>query len=125
MPHQGIARIIESALTDHAEALARTAPENDIDLLIADGRVFPDVITVDIGHAPADRRAVRKVKFVSGAMHGIVFHEGGDVETFLDRERLRYEAQLERYAAALGEPRTKLGLYFPLLAGWREWEGTE
>ena len=49
-------------------------------------------------------------------------HEGSDVDAFLDRERLRYEAQLARYAAALGEPRTKLGLYFPLLAGWREWE---
>jgi hypothetical protein len=49
-------------------------------------------------------------------------HEGGDVDAFLDRERVRYEAQLARYAAALGEPRTRLGLYFPLLAGWREWE---
>ena len=48
-------------------------------------------------------------------------HEGADVEGFLDRERLRYEAQLARYAAALGV-RARLGLYFPLLAGWREWE---
>ena len=48
-------------------------------------------------------------------------HEGGDVETFLDRERIRYETQLARYAVALGEPQTMLGLYFPLLAGWREW----
>jgi ATP-dependent exoDNAse (exonuclease V) beta subunit len=51
-------------------------------------------------------------------------HEGADVEGFLDRERVRYEAQLKRYAAAVGEPqRTMLGLYFPLLAGWREWAG--
>jgi ATP-dependent helicase/nuclease subunit A len=49
-------------------------------------------------------------------------HEGSDVDAFLDRERERYRAQLERYAAALSEPQTKLGLYFPLLAGWREWE---
>ena len=50
-------------------------------------------------------------------------HEGSDVEAFLDRERVRYEAQLARYAAALGGgPGTHLGLYFPLLAGWREWE---
>jgi len=48
-------------------------------------------------------------------------HEGADVEGFLDRERVRYEAQLARYAAALGV-RARLGLYFPLLAGWREWE---
>ncbi len=49
-------------------------------------------------------------------------HEGADIEAFLDRERVRYEAQLARYAAALGEPRAMLGMYFPLLAGWREWE---
>ena len=49
-------------------------------------------------------------------------HEGADMESFLNRERTRYAGQLARYAAALGEPATKLGLYFPLLAGWREWE---
>ncbi len=48
-------------------------------------------------------------------------HEGGNVDAFLNQERTRYEAQLVRYAAALGERPTKLGLYFPLLAGWREW----
>ena len=49
-------------------------------------------------------------------------HEGSDVEAFLDREQERYRAQLERYAQALaqGEP-AMLGLYFPLLGGWREW----
>lgn len=52
-------------------------------------------------------------------------HEGGDVETFLDAEMERYKPQLERYAALLkrmdGRP-VKMGLYFPLLGGWREWE---
>jgi len=47
-------------------------------------------------------------------------HEGADVEGFLDRERLRYAAQLEQYAQALGGD-VQLGLYFPLLNGWREW----
>ncbi|RCX23919.1 UvrD-helicase domain-containing protein [Thioalbus denitrificans] len=51
-------------------------------------------------------------------------HEGGGVEAFLDREQERYRDQLERYARlmALREDRPiRLGLYFPLLAGWREW----
>ncbi len=51
-------------------------------------------------------------------------HEGAAVEAFLDREHERYQAQLEGYAAAMraldGRP-IRLGLYFPLLAGWREW----
>ncbi|MGZ8994863.1 MAG: PD-(D/E)XK nuclease family protein, partial [Burkholderiaceae bacterium] len=48
-------------------------------------------------------------------------HEGADVEAFLDRERLRYAGQLELYAQALGGS-AQLGLYFPLLNGWRSWK---
>jgi ATP-dependent exoDNAse (exonuclease V) beta subunit len=46
-------------------------------------------------------------------------HEGADAEAFLDRERERYAAQLARYARAVGGDH-RLGLYFPLLRGWRE-----
>jgi ATP-dependent exoDNAse (exonuclease V) beta subunit len=55
-------------------------------------------------------------------------HEGGDSGAFLDRERERYRPQLEAYAATLRafEARPiRLGLYFPLLAGWREWPAPE
>lgn len=51
-------------------------------------------------------------------------HEGGGIEDFLDREQQRYRAQLERYARILAQidPRpVRLGLYFPLFGGWREW----
>ena len=44
-------------------------------------------------------------------------HEGAEVEAFLDRERERYAAQLDAYAAALGG--ASRGLYFPLHTGWR------
>jgi ATP-dependent exoDNAse (exonuclease V) beta subunit len=51
-------------------------------------------------------------------------HEGGDLDAFLDREQERYRGQLERYArllAARHDGPTRLGLYFPQHAGWREW----
>jgi ATP-dependent helicase/nuclease subunit A len=51
-------------------------------------------------------------------------HEGGGLDEFLDRERERYTAQLERYATLMGKIDARpirLGLYFPLLGGWREW----
>ncbi|HMK14161.1 MAG TPA: 3'-5' exonuclease, partial [Burkholderiales bacterium] len=51
-------------------------------------------------------------------------HEGGDLEAFLNREQERYRKQLEQYAALmrmLDDRPLKLGLYFPLLGGWREW----
>jgi ATP-dependent helicase/nuclease subunit A len=47
-------------------------------------------------------------------------HEGGGVEAFLDEQRKRYEPQLNAYAAAFDQAR--LGLYFPLLRGWRQWD---
>ncbi len=51
-------------------------------------------------------------------------HEGTDVEGFLDQQQQRYRAQLARYAQATAQgDRAMLGLYFPLLAGWREWGG--
>jgi len=55
-------------------------------------------------------------------------HEGGDRETFLDREVERYRAQLELYARLLDAgslSELRLGLYFPLMGGWREWRAGE
>jgi len=51
-------------------------------------------------------------------------HEGSDREAFLDSENERYRDQLERYARVvrgLDSRPIRLGLYFPLLQGWREW----
>jgi ATP-dependent exoDNAse (exonuclease V) beta subunit len=50
-------------------------------------------------------------------------HEGGELATFLDSEAVRYAAQLTRYAhlaRELGPEPVRAGLYFPLLAAWRE-----
>ncbi len=51
-------------------------------------------------------------------------HEGGAVETFLDQEVERYRPQLQHYARmvrGIGGEAVRVGLYFPLLGGWREW----
>ena len=53
-------------------------------------------------------------------------HEGSGLDDFLDREQARYREQLERYAEMFRrrEQRpVRMGLYFPLLRGWREWGG--
>ncbi|MEW5837771.1 MAG: UvrD-helicase domain-containing protein [Pseudomonadota bacterium] len=48
-----------------------------------------------------------------------------EIEHFLDRQQELYRAQLESYASLLcrqdASIDTKLGLYFPALAQWREW----
>jgi ATP-dependent exoDNAse (exonuclease V) beta subunit len=51
-------------------------------------------------------------------------HQGGELEEFLDDQQRRYRDQLECYArllAPLGQP-VRVGLYFPLLDEWREWD---
>ncbi len=53
-------------------------------------------------------------------------HEGGAIDAFLDREVERYRPQLARYARLVGglastPTAVRVGLYFPLLGGWREW----
>lgn len=51
-------------------------------------------------------------------------HEGGGLNEFLDNEMLRYKAQLDNYAKLMNEidkREIRLGMYFPLVQGWREW----
>ncbi|MXZ80121.1 MAG: AAA family ATPase [Gammaproteobacteria bacterium] len=55
-------------------------------------------------------------------------HESGDVDDFLDNQQERYRDQMERYAEIMSSFETRpirLGLYFPLLKGWREWGAPE
>jgi len=77
-----------------------------------------------IDHMVIDRTFVDEhgtrwiIDFKTGA------HTGGGVDEFLDREQERYRQQLERYAVIMSkmeERPIRLGLYFPLLGGWREW----
>jgi ATP-dependent exoDNAse (exonuclease V) beta subunit len=52
-------------------------------------------------------------------------HEGGDLDEFFDMQQQRYQGQLERYARLMNNMEQRpirLGLYFPLLKGWREWQ---
>lgn len=53
-------------------------------------------------------------------------HAGSDISAFLDQEQTRYAAQLNGYARAVRALETKrplrVGLYYPALGQWREWE---
>ncbi len=77
------------------------------------------IVTAIIDRTFVDADGVRWIiDYKTGA------HEGGGVDAFLDREQARYRAQLEGYAALISRRESRpirLGLYFPLLAGWREW----
>jgi ATP-dependent exoDNAse (exonuclease V) beta subunit len=51
-------------------------------------------------------------------------HEGGGRDRFLDNEVVRYRPQMAQYAKTVrgfdSRP-IRLGLYYPMLSGWREW----
>jgi ATP-dependent exoDNAse (exonuclease V) beta subunit len=52
-------------------------------------------------------------------------HEGGDVEAFLQSEIERYRPQLDEYARAVStlDPRpVRIGLYFPLMQAFHDWQ---
>ena len=54
-------------------------------------------------------------------------HDGKDTAPFLDREQQRYAEKMAQYARAVAAleqrplSQIRLGLYFPLLNGWRAW----
>lgn len=56
------------------------------------------------------------------------FYSGEQIEHFLDEEQQRYQKQMAQYAEVmqrLENSPIRLGLYFPLLAAWREWSPKE
>ena len=83
------------------------------------GKLAGEIVGVAIDRTFVDEHGTRWiVDYKTGA------HEGADVAAFLDREEERYRSQLGRYAALMREMDSRpirLGLYFPLLNGWREW----
>ena len=78
-----------------------------------------EVISISIDRTFVDKDGTRWI-----IDYKISRHEGTDVEAFLDQQQERYKEQLEKYAMLMPAPANgtvKLGLYFPLLQGWREW----
>ncbi len=75
------------------------------------------------------RRHVLDRTFVAGGTRWIIdyktgTHAGGSPQDFLDNEQERYRTQLETYAGlirSMDSRPIRLGLYFPMLQGWREW----
>ena len=84
------------------------------------GIVEHEPVNVIIDRTFVDQQGVRWIiDYKTGG------HEGTDTGAFLDSEQNRYRPQLQRYAELMSKLDDKhairLGLYFPLLGGWREW----
>lgn len=82
------------------------------------GRIDNEIVSVKLDRTFIDNDGVRWIiDYKTGS------HKGGSAKDFLDREKLRYQDQLNTYAKlmqAKEDREVRLGLYFPQLKGWRE-----
>ena len=116
-----VRRALEGTLADARGqwlfAPTHTEVASELDLSALRGR---QVIAARIDRSFVDVAGVRWIIDFKTSLH-----EGTDLEAFLDQEQLRYREQLEAYAELLSardrRHPIRLGLYFPLHAGWREW----
>ncbi len=95
MVDQRISRIVQSALTNHAEALTGRAAKYYVYGMIADTGVAAEVLPVNVSDTSANSRAAREIKLVGCAMDGVIFHGSGHIESGL------FEA--ETHPASTGE----------------------
>jgi ATP-dependent exoDNAse (exonuclease V) beta subunit len=115
-----VLRAVERTLADRRGQWLLHTPHTDAHCELAlTGLDDHDVVNVIIDRTFVDAAGTRWIVDYKTSSH-----EGAGLDDFLDRERERYRAQLERYARlmrALGDEPIRLGLYFPLLSAWREW----
>lgn len=84
------------------------------------GRIDNEIVSRVIDRTFVDENGIRWIiDYKSGV------HKGGSIQDFLDQEKMRYLIQMQMYAKLMfsRDPKIqiRLGLYFPLLQGWREW----
>jgi ATP-dependent exoDNAse (exonuclease V) beta subunit len=118
-----VSRVLEALTRTLADARGRWlfAPEHNAvrTELALSGEIDGSLVNAIIDRTFIDAEGVRWIVDFKTSLH-----EGGGLDAFLDNEVARYREQLARYAtlvARLGPEPLRLGLYFPLLSGWREW----
>ena len=117
---QQVERAIAQTMEDPRGAwiLGRSHLEAQCELPLT-GEIDGNIVSALIDRTFVDEHGVRWIIDYKTSTHG-----GGDPDAFLDNEQERYRAQLELYRrlfSKLEDRPIRLGLYFPLLQGWREY----
>jgi ATP-dependent exoDNAse (exonuclease V) beta subunit len=112
---------LQGVLSDErGQWILKTHPKDDMR-----ENAFSGLWQGDVTHAVFDRSFIDE-----GGVRWVIDyktsqHLGSGLDQFLDREVERYRMQLERYALLarrLGPEPVRVGLYFPLMRAWREWQ---
>jgi ATP-dependent exoDNAse (exonuclease V) beta subunit len=122
--HDASARVISALTAVHRDERARwiltRRARDDFREYALSGLWQGEVVRVVLDRSFVDERGVRWVIDYKTSEHS-----GGMLDEFLDREVERYRPQLHRYAQLarkLGPEPVRVGLYFPLMGAWREWD---
>lgn len=113
---------------------AFSAMQNDIKLhwiLDQKNKVYNEYDVSFVGSNGIERVRIDRT-FVEDGVRWIIDYKSGqhlssDLNGWLDQEQFRHAPQLNRYAEVLNKKhamQTRLGIYFPMHASWREWEYT-
>ncbi len=134
LKHEGLeGEILEGALVQVKEALSNTVKDRRGRWILSrheqDEREYALTISTGVGV----RRFILDRTFVEDGRRWIVdyktsTHAGGGLDLFLDNEQERYRSKMEAYAHAMQAREERpifLGLYFPILKGWRQWQYVE
>ena len=132
--HEGLeGENLEKALVQVKQALANTVEDGRGRWILSrhehDEREYALTAATGVGV----RRFILDRTFVEDGRRWIVdyktsTHAGSDVDRFLDNEQERYRSKMEAYARAMRATDRRpifLGLYFPALKGWRQWQYVE
>ena len=118
------ARVTAALVAVHGDArgrwILRKRARDDVREHALSGHWRGEVVRVIFDRSFIDEHGIRWVVDYKTSQHA-----GGGLEAFLDEEVIRYTPQLHRYAQLarrLGPERVRVGLYFPLMGAWREWE---
>ncbi len=122
--HDASARVLAALIEVHRDPrgrwILRKGYRDDFREHAVSGQWRGEVVRAVFDRSFVDEHGIRWVIDYKTSQHA-----GGGVEEFLEREVERYRSQLQRYALLarrLGSEPVRVGLYFPLMRAWREWE---
>jgi ATP-dependent helicase/nuclease subunit A len=117
-------RVVEALVAVHRDARARwilkRGYREELREYAVSGQLGEDIVRAVFDRSFIDETGVRWVIDYKTSQHA-----GGGLEDFLDREVERYRAQMQRYALLarrMGPEPVRVGLYFPLMREWRDWQ---
>jgi hypothetical protein len=114
-----ISALVNTVTHDRGRWILTRHPQSACEYALT-GQVDGGIVNVVLDRTFVDQGGTRWViDYKSGV------HTGGSMDDFMDQEKVRYRSQMELYAQlmAMQHPGpARIGLYFPRLKGWREWE---